>query len=707
LPGENVVQRQDTGRTGAQTERLADLYVQLQAVLDALPQMAAMVHDGVPVQANTLWRHFFGGDAMLGSSRDWLARVHGDDRCVALAAWTAFLANGHVPAFECRLQDDLGADHWVEVRLGSPGTDVPLRVVTMTDVSARRRLRQSLEQSIHVQDRMLDASVDCIKMINLDGSLRHMNRSGCVALGVPVDERDFGMQWLELLPPETRAKGRRALAQAVNGEAARFAGKSVIEGQPAQYWDNILTPMINADQEVTGILCVSRDVTRQQEAEQRLRIACEVDELTGLPNRRSFNRRLRNTLQKHRERESLLGLMIIDLDHFKHVNDTLGHPAGDHLLRVLAKRVSALMPEGTLVTRLGGDEFAILLEDMPNEEALAREAERISQLADCTVSYAGQVINTGMSIGCAQFPRDARDPAGLLKAADTALNDLKANGRGGVRQYSRRLMAIAELAASQRLMARQLVRDGGVVPHYQPKVNLHDGSVVGYEALLRWQRGHDGPVGEDCHLDEAFRDYELASRLAELMHMQVLADISAWQRQGLQVLPVAINAAPVEFLRDDFAENLIDKLHRFDVDPALVELEITEQVLTDRGSAFVARALGLLKAAGVRIALDDFGTGHSSLAHLRDFPIDVLKIDRSFVARMVGEPSIRAIVEAVGKLGPSLQLELVAEGVENPCQREILLDAGYRVGQGFLYDRAVGAAQVAARLQPQRRVHLA
>ncbi len=698
--------RDDGFRTG-QTERLADLYVQLQAVLDALPQMAAMVHDGVPVQVNALWRQFFGGEAVLESSLDWLMRVHAEDRALALAQWRSFLDLGHVPAFECRLRDDTGTDRWFEIRLGSPGTKVPLRAVTMTDVSDRHQLRQRMEHSLHQQDRMLDASSDCIKLINLDGTLQHMNRAGCLALGVPVDEREFGMQWLELLPADNRARGRRALLQAGRGQPARFAGKSLLHGQSPQFWDNILTPMLDSTGEVSAILCVSRDITRQQEAEQRLRVASEIDELTGLPNRRSFNRRLRTSLQRHRLRDGLLGLMIIDLDHFKHVNDTLGHPAGDHLLRVLAKRLSQLVPEGTLVARLGGDEFAIVLEDMVDAQALEGEALRISTLTDCTVSYTGQVINTGMSIGCAQFPGDARDTADLLKAADTALNDLKANGRGGVKQFSRRLMAIAERAASQRLMARQLVSEGGVVPHYQPKVNLQDGSTVGYEALLRWSRISGAEVGEDCRLDEAFRDYELASRLAELMHEQVLSDIALWQAQGLQVLPVAINVAPVEFLRDDFAEKLLDKLHRFEVDPALVELEVTEQVLTDRGSAFVARALGMLKAAGVRIALDDFGTGHSSLAHLRDYPIDVLKIDRSFVARMVAEPSIRSIVEAVAKLAISLQLELVAEGVENPGQREMLLDAGYCVGQGFLYDRAVDAQQVAQRLQRPRRAWLA
>lgn len=677
--------------------KLSDMGLHLQAVLEALPQMAAMVHGGGAVQANSRWRQFF-GDRRDGSSRHWLARVHVQERALAWAAWQAFLTVGHAPAFECRLIDRQGKPDWFEVRLGSAGMQAPLRAVTLTDVSARHRLHQSLEQDIQRQDRMLDASVDCIKLINLDGTLRHMNRSGCLALGVPVNERDFGMAWLELLPPEIRSKGRRALAQAVQGRKARFAGKSVLEGQKPQYWDNILTPMLDADGQVNGILCVSRDVTRQQEAELRLRIACDVDELTGLPNRRSFNRRLRQSIQRQRDRGGSLGLMIIDLDHFKHVNDTKGHPAGDHLLRVLSKRLLGLVPEGALVTRLGGDEFAILVEDADDADVLMMAAEKISLLSDAPVNYAGQVINTGLSIGCAVFPRDARDPAGLMKAADTALNDLKANGRGGVRMYCRRLMAIAELAANQRLVARQLVRDGSVLPYYQPKVDLHDGTVLGYEALLRWQRpGSDG-VEPHCRLDEAFRDYELASRLAELMHLQVLADIASWQAQGLRMVPVAINAAPVEFMRDDFAENLLERMLRFGVDPGLVELEVTEQVLSDRGSAFVARALRVLKAAGMRIALDDFGTGHSSLAHLRDYPIDTLKIDRSFIARMAQEPSIRAIVEAVGTLGPSLRLELVAEGVETVEQREILLQAGYRIGQGFLYDGAIKAADVALRL---------
>ena len=601
------------------------------------------------------------------------------------------MRKGRGGGVDCRIRVAAGL-RWHELRISMVGD---WRLVIARDIDAPRRAHEALQQQLERQMQMLDASVDCIKLINLDGSVRHMNRSGCIALGVPVDEEAFGMPWLGLLPPEVTRPGQRALRQAAAGRNARFAGKSVIAGQKAQYWDNILTPMRGADGAVSGILCVSRDITLQREAELRLRVASDCDELTGLPNRRSFNRQLRSALARCRERGRGLGLMIIDLDHFKHINDTLGHPAGDHLLRVLARRIDALMPEGATLARLGGDEFAVIHPHVGEDEGMLQLARKLQRAADVAVTYAGQAINGGLSIGCAVFPRDARDAAGLMKAADTALNDIKANGRGGVQVYSSRLMAIAEFAAGQRKAARQLVRERAVLPYYQRKVRMEDGRVVGFEALLRWVQPDTGRVEDSCMLDEAFKDYELATRLSEMMQEQVLADINAWRALGTLPLPVAINAAPVEFLRDDFAERLLARLARHAVPPALVEIEVTEQMLTERGAGFVVRALRKLKLAGMRIALDDFGTGHSSLSHLRDYPIDCLKLDRSFVSRMGEETSIRAIVEAVGKLGPSLGLELIAEGVETPAQRDRLRAAGYAIGQGYLYAPALTAAEAA------------
>ena len=295
-----------------------------------------------------------------------------------------------------------------------------------------------------------------------------------------------------------------------------------------------------------------------------------------------------------------------------------------------------------------------------------------------------------MSIGCALYPRDARDTSGLLKCADTALNDMKAGGRGGVRLFSREMHEAALQAVSQVNRARQIVRDNWVVPYYQPKVDIDTGAIVGFEALLRWNCPDEG-VQLPSTVSEAFKDYELASKISDTMQTKVFTDMARWLANGVAVRPISINAAPVEFLRDDFAERMLRRLNHFHIPLHLVELEITEYVLGERGSEYVARALVKLKKAGVRIALDDFGTGHSSLTDLRDYPADCLKIDKSFVQRMTQERAILAIVKAMCQLGADLSLDIVAEGIETQEQRAVLMTAGCRIGQGFLFGRAVPA----------------
>ena len=556
----------------------------------------------------------------------------------------------------------------------------------------------ALEQ---LKGQMLDASIDCIKVINLDGTLRLMNRPGCLALGVDPDKQRFGMLWLDLLPPGIRKAGRRALAQVAQGRPARFPGRSELPGQAVQHWDNQLTPLYDAQGTVTGILCVSRDITAQREAELQLRQTSETDELTGLANRRTFNRYLRQCIASHRESGKCLGLMIVDLDHFKNINDTLGHPAGDHLLRVLGRRLSRLLNGQGMVARLGGDEFAIVLTRLDASCELKEVAEAICQEEARPVTYGGQAINGGLSIGCAVFPEDAVDATGLMKAADSALFALKENGRGGVQMHDHRLQAVARERAGQRQLARRLLREGGMEACYQPRVDMRSGEVVGFEALLRI-RGKDGRPAPTCGLAEAFNDYAVAVGLSSRMQAQVLADLSGWQSRGLPLKPVAINAAPVEFLRDDYASRFLTRVQRAGIDPALLEVEVTEQVLAERGRVQVIRALEQLKAAGVRVSLDDFGTGHSSLTRLHDYPIDCLKLDRSFVAALGKDRTGDAIVHAVGQLAPLLGLELVAEGVETVTQARQLLASGYRIAQGHLYWPALPADQVERLLRVPR-----
>ncbi|QNP47135.1 putative bifunctional diguanylate cyclase/phosphodiesterase [Diaphorobacter aerolatus] len=680
----------------------------LQQVMDSLPHLVWIrtADDGDPGWGNAAWREFTGRH-----SHDWLEALHPDSVEYMTRQWNETLEHRTGFQEELRLRARDGSFRWFLVAAifhqgkkdgrGESGTGRGHWYLGAIDIHERVLARQSLMRNLGMQEKMLDASVDCIKIVNTDGTLAHMNLSGCRALGVSPDS-GFGMKWLELLPPEIQAPGLRAFRQALRGSNARFAGKSIAPGKPAQYWDNILTPVFDDNGKTMSILCVSRDVTQQQLTEERLRKANEVDELTDLPNRRAFNDALRPALQRAREQGTGALLMLIDLDHFQHLNDTLGHAAGDHLLQVLARRIQGCLPEDALVARIGGDEFAIIAHDVGDEDALQRIAHRVMLQLDPPISYAGKRINGSMSIGCALYPRDAREAVELMSNADAALNEMKVNGRGGVGVFSREIMRPLEDEAGQMDQARRILRDGTVRAHYQPKVRLIDRKVVGMEALLRSQDAEHGSLQMPGKVQAAFLNYELATRIADALRAKVFADIVTWQRAGLQIVPVSLNAAPVEFMRDNYAERLLKHLEKAGVDPSLIELEVTEQTLHERGSKYVTRALAQLRAAGIRVALDDFGTGHSSLTRLRDFPVDCLKIDSNLVGNFGSDPAITAVVNAIGRIGSDLSMELVAEGIETETQCQALLAAGFGIGQGHLFSRAVHAEAIAALLASEQ-----
>jgi predicted signal transduction protein with EAL and GGDEF domain len=346
-----------------------------------------------------------------------------------------------------------------------------------------------------------------------------------------------------------------------------------------------------------------------------------------------------------------------------------------------------------MVARLGGDEFALILEDVNAQADLLKAGEGILSRLQAPVRYGERVLSTSASIGGALFPADASSAHELFKNADTALYALKNAGRGGTRMFHNYMREEAQKVASQLSLARIAISEQSVIPHYQQKVELRSGRVRGFEALLRWSHPTRGIQPPDT-VAEAFKDYELASKIGEIMQSKVFADVRSWQRAGIDFGQVSINAAPAEFLRDDYAERLLGRLDQYQLPGHLIEVEVTEHVFLDRGSEYVSRALRLLNQNGVRISLDDFGTGYSSLSHLRDFPVDVVKIDRSFISKMVDEPEISAIVSAVIDLAASLSIDVVAEGIETDEQEAMLRLQGCGFGQGYLFGRAVLADEV-------------
>ena len=430
-----------------------------------------------------------------------------------------------------------------------------------------------------------------------------------------------------------------------------------------------------------------RQLSRQRKMASQLRHMAEHDPLTGLPNRVTFRRELEAALAIASEDEPAV-LMLVDVDHFKLINDSIGHDAGDVLLKTFAQRMRASVRSDDVVARVGGDEFAILLRSC-GTSGIERLAETLSDRLTTPFDYMGRTIECRASIGYAIAPQHADDVDRLEKHADLALADAKDSGRNCARGFRETMAEAFENDVARLDVARSALRRGGVVPFYQPKFCLATNRIVGVEALLRLEN-ECGELLLRGAIAPAFRDPLLAVQMTHVMIDRVLADVAAWNAARVMFGHVGINTSAADFARDDFAETLIEKLDTAGVSPGCIEVEVTETVLLGRGRHHVERALEKLRAYGVAVALDDFGTGHASLTNLKTLPITGLKIDRSFVSGL-GARADNAIVSALVLLGRQIGLSIVAEGVETDEQRSQLLSLGATIGQGFLFSPAIRA----------------
>ncbi|WP_244516308.1 bifunctional diguanylate cyclase/phosphodiesterase [Acinetobacter kyonggiensis] len=672
-----------------------------QALLDELPQ---------PIWVKSKQNQYYYNQAIcqyLGKNLNqheiifWQNFIHPEDFEHFIVLWQQALLTQHDFAKECRIKHVQKGYRFclISVQHHPKNLNNFAWMVTVNDIHEHYLKQLELAHQVTVKSQMLDASLDGITMLTADGRVSDMNRSACLALGVSINAKKFGMSWLNLLPESMRNSGQNAFNHAIKGENSHFDGMMVIAGQPAQYWEHTLSPVLDDAGLIQSILCVSRDISPQKMAEKKLKQVIELDELTGLYNRRAFNKIFKKTIQNARQQQQSVGFLLIDLDYFKHINDTLGHIAGDYLLQILGQRLSGCFKSGVVVARLGGDEFAIIVPNLTDESELLQIAKTARLQLDIPICYAGQYINGGMSTGCAIYPRDAQNSSTLLQCADVALNDLKISGRGGIRMFKSTMFKAIEVATKQLALARAIIQNDKIVPFYQPKVRLADAKVIGFEALLRWY-DKEGCIQLPSHIFSSFQDYELATRISEIMQLKVFQDMTQWLDSGMQLLPISINAAPVEFLRDNYAETLLNRLAQFNIPYEMVEIEITEQSLSERGSDYVIRALKLLKKAGIHISLDDFGTGHSSLTRLRNYPVDCLKIDRNFIENMHDDPSAMAIVKAISQIGASISLNILVEGIEHLEQLDALKACDCHIGQGFYFHRPMAFDHITALLQP-------
>jgi len=454
-------------------------------------------------------------------------------------------------------------------------------------------------------------------------------------------------------------------------------------------------PLRLADGSFAGIVEVARDVTTRAQAEGMIEYFAYHDQLTGLPNRLLLQERFAQARRRAELKGGGLAMLFIDIDRFKTINDTLGHAAGDALLREVVGRLREHAGESDTICRLGADEFLVLLAD--GAAGAGESARRLLRSLDAPFSIEGHVLHSSASIGVSLYPDDGDDFAGLLKAADIAMYSAKAAGRNAIRFFDAGMSA----GSAERLRMQQLLREAlarkELHLHYQPQFDLADTRLVGVEALLRWQSPELGAVPPDRFIPLA-EDSGLIVPIGRWVLTEACRQAVAWQEEGLPPLVMAVNLSAIQFARSDVAGSVAEVLAETGLAPALLELELTESVLL-QDDASVGAAICKIKALGVRLAIDDFGTGYSSLSYLKRFAAHRLKIDRSFVRDMVSDLEDATLVRAIIQMANALNMSTIAEGVEDGAQAAMLVREGCASAQGYLFGRPAPAAETGALLR--------
>ncbi|MCL5741798.1 MAG: EAL domain-containing protein, partial [Betaproteobacteria bacterium] len=454
-------------------------------------------------------------------------------------------------------------------------------------------------------------------------------------------------------------------------------------------------PQLHADYRVV----VVRDITARKQAQERETFLELHDALTQLPNRRFLMEQLGKVLSMSRRRKSQVAVLFINLDHFKTVNDSLGHHAGDQLLCDVAERLRLSVRDTDLVARLSGDEFVAVLTDIHTPDDAAVVADKLIDTMRSAFTVGNLPLTMSPSIGISLFPNDDTTVQGLLRCADTAMYHAKDSGRGNRQFYQPGMDVHATDVLQQERQLREAIASNAFVLHYQPQICLADGSLKGFEALVRWRHPERGLVGPDEFITFS-ESRGLITPIGRWVMHEACRQLKAWQDEGLAMVPVAVNLSALEFRQRDVAGEIAAVLHATGLEPRFLEIELTESVLMHH-TGQVLETLNAIKALGVGVTIDDFGTGYSSLAYLKRYPIDKLKIDRSFVMDTPQSADDVAIVTAIIQMGHSLQLKTVAEGVETAEQKELLHRLGCDLVQGFLVSAPMDAQATQRWLSPQ------
>jgi diguanylate cyclase (GGDEF)-like protein/PAS domain S-box-containing protein len=557
--------------------------------------------------------------------------------------------------------------------------------------SAERRQRRQAEERVRILSLAVEQSPVSVVITDSEGIIEYVNPKFEEVTG--YSHAEAAGRNLEFTHIEREGEDSASHLWTTVRAGVEYRGEFCNRRSDGQlFWEHAtVSPLKDADNRISHYIAVKEDITVRRSYEERLLRQANFDELTGLPNRVLMQDRLQQAIAFANSRQRMSALLCIDLDRFKDVNDSLGHAAGDILLREAADRLSACVREGDTLARLGGDEFLMILSGVDDSADAQKVAERVTEMFGKPFRIEGKEHFITASIGITLFPLDGTDAQILLRNADLAMYQAKELGRNGYRFFTQEINQRLQERLAMEAQLRGAVGRGEMMVHYQPVVCLLDGNTVALEALARWQSGENGlcmpdqfiPVAEEMGLIGEIGQFVIAAACEEFRSHLIKSD--ALKR-------VAVNVSARQLKMPSFGQSVRRLLEQTGLAADCLELEITESVLLD-DTAETAVNLTTLCDMGVRLSIDDFGTGYSSLGYLQRYPFDTLKIDRSFIAG-IGNDGSRRLVETIITMAHGLGLEVIAEGVETIEQLSFLRSRGCNLAQGYLFSRPVAAKTI-------------
>ncbi|MGQ7959931.1 phosphodiesterase DibA [Pseudomonas sp. SP16.1] len=629
----------------------------------------------------------------LGDSREaWAERLHPDDRERALLALDVEMAGARYEnVYRMRHAD--GSYRWLHSRgrLLRDEAGQPQRFIGIaSDITQRRADEDSLRQAAAV----FDATQEGVLVTDAEQHIVHVNPAFSRITGYAAEEI-LGQQPALLKSGRHDAAFYQSLWHALQSRGA-WSGEVWNRRKSGEIYPQWQCIRVIRDEHgrISHYVAVFSDISALKRSQRELDYLAHHDPLSNLPNRLLFTERIAHALTRSGDEQVHGAVLLIDLDHFKHINESLGHNVGDLLLKEVGERLQQQLPSGSTLARLGGDEFGLLSESCPDAAQAAELAQHLLRRLEAPFRLSGHELYIGASIGISLFPADASSVEQVLRNADSALFKAKSSGREGYAFYAQELTDYARQRVELASSLRHALDHQELRVYYQPLHDLHDGGPVGMEALVRWQHPQRGlvppaefiPVAEDSGLIGVIDAWVLEQACRQMVR---------WNAEGGPLHFVAVNVSSRLFGRGELDAQVARVLAETGLKPGQLELEVTESAIMENPDAALD-LLTRLRALGVRLAIDDFGTGYSSLARLKRLPVDKLKLDQSFVRGLPDDPEDAAIARAVIALGHSLGIKVLAEGIERAAQADFLRELGCHYGQGYHFGRPQAVAQYQA-----------